>query len=198
MKKEGEIPIEISARHVHLCKKDAEELFGKDFELKKEKDLFQPGEYATDKTVKLKGNSELALTARVIIPLREESQVEISKTDAIKLGVDAPIRDSGDLEETPGITLISTESQIDLDRGVINNWRHLHCNPEEAEMMNLENDSLISVFVGGVGSVTFHYVKVKVHENYKLCLHLDTDEGNAADIDKKGKGVIIKNPQKIK
>ena len=125
-------------------------------------------------------------------PLRKETQVELSKTDAISLRIiPIPIRDSGDLKDTPGALLIGPEGKVNLKRGVINSWRHLHCNLQEAQKIGLKDRELISIKVNGLGAVTFHNVKVRVEKNSRLCLHLDTDEGNAANIRERGKSEII-------
>ncbi len=185
------ITIEVSARHIHLAQKDLEVLFGKGYKLKKLKNLFQPDEFAAEETVEANGDSGKSLNFRVIIPLRKETQIELSKTDAIILGINPPVRESGDLSQTPGVTLTGPIGKIKLEKGVINAWRHIHCNPKEAKRLGLKENKLISVRVGGICAVTFHNVKVRVEKNSRLCIHLDTDEGNAANILSKGTGEII-------
>jgi len=186
------IPIEVSARHVHLCQKDLAALFGQGYKLKKLKNLFQPGEFATKEILEVKGNSEKSLNFRVIGPLRKETQVELSKTDAILLGINPPVRVSGDLKNTPAVVLIGPRAKIRLkQRGVINSWRHVHCNFKEAEKLGLKDKMLISVRINGLCALTFHNVKVRVGKRARLCLHLDTDEGNAANIKTRGSGEII-------
>jgi len=184
-------PIEVSARHAHLCPKDLEALFGKGCKLKKLKDLYQPGEFAAEEIIKVKGRSGKSLNFRVLGPIREKSQLEISKTDGILLGIKSLIRDSGDHKGTPGAILIGPDGKIKLKQGVINSWRHIHCNLQEAKELGLKNRTLVSVRVNGLCAVTFHNVKVRVEKNSRLCLHLDTDEGNAANIQAKGNGEII-------
>ncbi|PIS17356.1 MAG: propanediol utilization protein [Candidatus Nealsonbacteria bacterium CG09_land_8_20_14_0_10_42_14] len=186
-----EIPIEVSARHIHLCQKDMEALFGKGYKLKKLRDLFQPGDFAVKEILEIKTNSGKSLNLRVVGPIRKETQIELSKTDAILLGMNPPIRDSEDLKGTPGAILIGPKGKIRLKQGIINAWRHIHCNFKEAKKFGLKNKTLISVKVNGLGSITFHNVKVRVEKKSRLCLHLDTDEGNAANIVKKGKGIIL-------
>ena len=185
------IPIEVSARHVHLCQKDLEALFGKKYQLKKMKDLFQPGEFAAKETLEVRGNSGKSLNFRVLGPVRKKTQIEISKTDAILLETKSLIRESGDLRGTPGATLTGPEGKIRLKQGIINAWRHIHCNFKEAEELGLKDKTLVSVKVNGACSITFHNVKIRVGERSRLCLHLDTDEGNAANIAKNGEGVIL-------
>ncbi len=186
------IPIEVSARHIHLCQKDLEALFGKGYKLKKLRDLFQPGDFAVKEILKVKTNPKKSLDVRIVGPIRKETQIELSKTDAILLGINPPIRDSDDLKGTPGATLIGPKGKIKLRQGVINAWRHIHCNFKEAKEIGLKDKILVSVKVNGTGSITFHNVKVRVEKKSRFCLHLDTDEGNATNIDKKGEGIIIK------
>ena len=186
-----EISVEISARHIHLSQKDLDKLFGKGHRLKKLKKLFQPREFAAKETLEVRGNSEKILNFRVVGPIQKETQVELSKTDAVALRIAAPIRDSGNLEGTPGAVLIGPQGKMKLKKGVINNWRHLHCNFKEAQKMGLKDKALISIKVNGLGAVTFHNVRVRLGKRSRPCLHLDTDEGNAADIKARGKGKII-------
>jgi len=185
------IPIEVSARHIHLCQKDLEALFGKRYKLKKLRNLFQPGEFAAKEVLEVKGNSEKSLNFRVIGPVRKETQVELSKTDAILLGIKPPVRESGNLKGTPGVTLIGPQGRIKIKQGVINNWRHIHCNLKKAKELGLKDKMLVSIKVNGLCAVTFHNIKVRVKKKSFLSLHLDTDEGNAANIQTRGEGEII-------
>lgn len=185
------IPVEVSARHIHLSKKDSEALFGKNYELKKMKALYQPGDFAAEECIEIAGKSERELSLRVIGPVRGKTQVELSKTDTIFLGITAPLRNSGDINGTPGAILTGPEGKIKIKTGVINTWRHIHCSPSEAKKLNLKHGQMISVKIGGPSAVTLHNAAVRVGANYKLCLHLDTDEGNAAGITRNGEGKII-------
>lgn len=186
-----EIPIETSGRHVHLSKKDLEKLFGKGYKLKKMKDLYQPSDFAAEETVNIQGDGDRVLKLRIIGPVREKTQVELSKTDAIFLGMAVPIRESGDIKGTPGAVLIGPQNKVKIKEGVINSQRHIHCSEKEAKKFGLKNKSFVSVHIDGPGSATFHNVLVKSGKNYKLCMHLDTDEGNAVGIIRQGKGKII-------
>jgi len=185
------IPIEVSARHIHICQKDLEVLFGKGYKLKKLRDLFQPGDFAAKEILEVKTSSEKSLNLRIVGPVRERTQIELSKTDAILLGINAPIRNSDDVKGTPGATLIGPKGNIKIKQGVINAWRHIHCNLKEAKELGLKDKMLVSVKVTGRGSITFHNVLVRVEEKSLICLHLDTDEGNAANITGKGEGEIL-------
>jgi len=188
-----EIPIETSGRHTHLSQKDLEKLFGKGYKLRKMKNLYQPSDFAAKETVDIQGEGTRVLTLRVIGPIRNKTQVELSKTDAIFLGMAVPLKESGDINGTPGAVLIGPENKVKIKEGVINSQRHIHCSIKEAKRTGLKDRMLVSVQTEGPGSITFHNVLVKVKENYRLCMHLDTDEGNAACITRKGKGKILLN-----
>ena len=185
------IPIEVSARHLHLCRKDLEALFGKGYQLKKLRDLDQIEEYVAEETVDVQVNSRKIPNVRIVLPVRKETQIELSHTDAIFLRVAPIVRKSGYLKGTPGCVLVSSKNKIEKKKGIINNWRHIHCNPKEAEELGFENGMLVSVKTEGICSVTFHNVRVQVKPNYRLCMHLDTDEGNATCITKKGEGILL-------
>lgn len=186
------IPIEVSARHIHLSKNDLEKLFGKGYKLEKLKDLSQPDEFAAKETVDIEAGSKKISNVRIIGPGREhKTQVELSKTDAIILGMALPARDSGDTEGSPGIIISGPKNKIIIKEGVINTWRHIHCGNKEAEKFGLKNGMMVSVKTSGNLAVTFHNVKIRIGKKYKFCLHLDTDEGNAAGIARNGEGEII-------
>lgn len=176
------IPIEISARHIHLCQNDLETLFGKGYCLTKKRALTQPGEFVAEETVAVIFGDKKIPRVRVISPLREQTQLEISLTDAYNLGMKSVVRSSGDLRSTPGILLIGPEGKLDLKQGVITAWRHLHISPEEAVELGIEEKKSVSVSVQGERALVFHNVKIRLGKNYKLALHLDTDEGNAAGV----------------
>ena len=185
------ISIEVSARHIHISKKDLEKLFGKGYQFKKLRDLTQPGEFAATETLDIQVGSKKLKDLRIVGPLRRETLIELSQTDAFVLGLKPPIREMDDLKGTPGAVLIGPKGEIKIKRGIINNWRHIHCNFKEAKEFGLKDKILVSVKVNGIGSITFHNVKVRVEKRSRLCLHLDTDEGNAANITKKGEGIIL-------
>jgi len=185
------ILIEVSARHIHLSQSDMEALFGKSYQLKKIRDLSQTGEFATNETLTISTGLKEIPNVRIVGPVRKKTQVEISLTDAFNLGLKVPLRISGDIKNTPGINLISQRGGIKIKNGVIVAQRHIHCNSAEAKKLKLKNRQLISVKVLGERSLTFHGVKVRIGDNYKLAMHIDTDEGNAAGINKKGYGVLL-------
>lgn len=185
------VPIEVSARHIHLSKEDKEILFGKGYELKKAKQLYQPRDFLAEEKLIIEKGERRILNVAIVGPERTKTQVELSHTDLIFLKLEPVVRDSGDIKGSPGATLIGPAGKVNLKEGVINTWRHIHLNPKEAKNLGLKNGQMVSVKTAGECSITFHNVKIKVGDNYRLCLHLDTDEGNAAGITKKGEGEII-------
>lgn len=181
MAKKIKVEIEVSARHVHLAQKEIDALFGKSYELKFFKELSQPAEYACQEVVTIKTNKG-ELRARVLGPKRDQTQVEISRTEAIKLGLNPPIRESHDLSGTPGVTLVGPKGSARIKAGVIVAWRHIHCSTKQADKYGLKHGKLVSVAITGQRSVIFNQVEVKVHPDYNWHMHIDTDEGNAAGI----------------
>ncbi|MGD2085374.1 MAG: acetate/propionate family kinase [Candidatus Aminicenantes bacterium] len=176
------IPIEVSAHHVHLSDHHVEALFGKGHQLTPLQELSQPGQYACKERVNLIGPKGRVNNVRVLGPTRKETQVEIAMTEQFKLGIHPPIRESGDLANTPGVTLESETATIKIDKGVICAMRHIHMQPEDALRMGLKDRDVVMVRIPGKRELIFGDVLVRVRSNYKLAMHLDTDEANAADI----------------
>lgn len=185
------IPIEISARHIHLCQKDLEKLFGKGYQLKKLRNLSQPGSFAAKETLTLKNSKRKIEKVRIVGPKRKKTQVELSLTDAIFLRMEVPIRKSGNLRGTPGVLLIGPKGKIKLKEGVICPWRHIHLSKKEAERLGLKEEDLVQIQVKRKRGLIFNNVMVRVSERFKTCLHLDTDEGNTCGIVKEGQGTMI-------
>jgi putative phosphotransacetylase len=185
------IPIEVSARHVHLSQKDLETLFGKGYEIKEERQLTQASDFCAKETITIKSENKKIENVRVIGPLREKTQVEISKTDAVFLGVNPPLRLSGDLEGSSKIILEGPEGEAELEEGLVIARRHIHCSPEEAKKAKINHGQIVSVQVQGERALIFHCVEVRVKDGYKICLQIDTDEGNAAGINKKAEGFLL-------
>ncbi len=179
---ERPIPIEVSAHHVHLSREDIQKLFGKDYELNIRAELSQPGQFACDETVNLVGPKGRVDNVRILGPARKESQVEISITEEFKLGIDAPVRPSGHLERTPGISIEGPEGKVMLEQGVICSLRHIHMSPEDALYFGLHDKDRVSIRVEGERSLTFGDVLVRIDPNFRLFMHLDTDEANAAEV----------------
>ncbi|KKS34105.1 MAG: Acetate kinase [Parcubacteria group bacterium GW2011_GWC2_42_12] len=179
-----QVPIEVSARHIHLSKPDAEKLFGAGFILSKLKDLSQTGQFAAGERVKLVGPRGQIDKVRVLGPYRKATQVEVSETDAKKLGLEPPARDSGNLDQTPGIKIIGPFGELYLKQGVILALRHIHIDPEAAKKLGIKNHDRVKVDVSGARDLLFENVLVRVDPSFRLTMHIDTDEANAAGIDK--------------
>lgn len=174
----GEVPTGVSNRHVHICQKDLEALFGRS-ELTVMKPLFQPGQFAAEEKVTLVGPKRSIEGVRILGQMRDYTQVEISRTDSYILGVEPALRDSGDLEGTPGIILRGPKGEITLDRGVIIARRHIHMTEAEAEQFGVKDKDLVNVVAGGDRPIVFCDVLVRVNNEYALEMHVDTDEANA-------------------
>lgn len=194
---ELKIPISTSVRHLHLCRAHVEALFGTGHQLTPRSELSQPGQFASEETVTLVGPKGSVEKVRVLGPERKETQVEISRTDEFALGIDAPIRGSGDVAGSPGLTLRGPAGDLELDQGVIQAKRHIHMTPEDATRFGVENKDWVMVRVGGDRGLLFDDVLVRVSPKYKLDMHLDTDEANAADLGRDSYGVLIKGPTTV-
>ncbi|MBN1580944.1 MAG: acetate/propionate family kinase, partial [Anaerolineae bacterium] len=177
-----EIPIEVSAHHVHLSQEHVKVLFGPGYELTHRADLSQPGQYACEETVNLIGHRGRVERVRILGPVRNQTQVEIAMTEEFRLGIKAPIRPSGDLEGSPGITLEGSRGTLDIPQGVICAARHIHMSPADALSFGLKNRDVCMIRVEGERTLIFGDVLVRVNPDYKLAMHLDTDEANAASI----------------
>ncbi len=184
------IPIGISAHHVHLTARHVEALFGSGRELTWHADLTQPGQFACVEQVNLIGPKGRIDNVRVLGPVRGETQVEIARTEEFKLGIDAPIRMSGDLDGTPGITLEGPAGRVELDRGVICARRHIHMSPQDAMEFAVRDRDVVSVRVPGERSLVFGDVVVRVAPDFRLDMHLDTDEANAAELGAGAEGYL--------
>ena len=185
--------VEVSARHIHVTQADMDILFGKGSELHPVKELSQPGQFASEEKLTLKGPKG-SLTARILGPLRSETQVEVSLTEARQLGVKAQIRESGDLEGTTGdLTLVGPAGEIALTKGVIAAKRHVHMTPADAEKYGVTNGEVVAVKIETAGhSVVFGDTVIRVSDKYSLAMHIDTDEANAAAISGTAQGEIVK------
>jgi putative phosphotransacetylase len=189
------IPVNISVRHIHLCQEDLRTLFGVEA-LSEMRNLYQPGNFAAKEAVSLVGPKMRMLEkVRVLGPLRSATQVELAKTDAIYLGVDAPLRQSGDIAGTAPITLIGPKGLVQIKEGCIRAMRHMHLNPQEADQYGLQEGDQVKIRMGGPSAVTFENVVVRIGEGLRLEVHLDTDEGNVADVHCNQEVEIIKNGQ---
>lgn len=172
----------ISNRHIHLTQEDLYKLFGENYELTKVKNLMQPKEFASGEFVSIRGPKRKIERVRIIGPLREYTQVEISRTDAFTLGICPPVRDSGDLSGSSPITIIGPKGKIDLGEGCIIAQRHIHMTPQDAQKFQVKDKEMIRIKTRGAGKSIFENTLIKVNENYVLECHLDTDEANACGL----------------
>ncbi|MEJ7597956.1 MAG: acetate/propionate family kinase [Kofleriaceae bacterium] len=176
------IPVGVSVRHVHLSRQHTDLLFGPGYELAKKRDVTQPGQYVTRETVDLVGPKGELRGVAIIAPLRKQTQVEVARTDAFTLGLAPPLRESGKLDGTPGLTLRGPAGEVAIESGVILAHRHVHMNPAQAKDYGVADKDLIKVRVEGEREMTMGDVIVRVNPEYDLDLHIDTDEANAAGL----------------
>ncbi len=182
--------VEVSAHHIHLTQEHVEALFGQGHQLTKHADLSQPGQYACKEQLAIVGPKGRIERVRVLGPARKYSQVEIAMTEQFKLGVHPPIRESGDIADTPGCTLEGTAGSVKLDRGVICAFRHVHMTPEDALRYGVRDKSIVRVRVAGDRELVFGDVLVRVDPSFALAMHIDTDEANAANLKTGAQGYI--------
>ncbi|MBH1941038.1 phosphate propanoyltransferase [Mobilitalea sibirica] len=185
MKKE--VMVEVSARHVHLSQEHVDILFGIGYQLTPDKWLSQPGQFLSKERVNVIGSKKTFENVAILGPVRKNSQFELSLTDCRAIGVEGVLRESGYIDDTPGITIETPNGKVLLDRGVIVAKRHIHMTPQDASDFGVEDKQIVKVKVNTDREVIFGDVVVRVHENFALAMHIDTDEANAAFI---GKGVI--------
>ncbi len=188
-KEEGLIPVGISNRHVHLSQKDLYSLFGEGYELTKLKDLSQPGQFAAEETVTIKGPKGKIERVRILGPVRDNTQVEISISDSFKLGIKTPVKESGDIENTPGIIIEGPDGSIKKDKGLIAALRHIHMTEDYAKEHGFKNGEMVTVLSEGIRKTAFYNVLVRVSNKYSLEMHIDIDEANSSG---------LKNGDKVK
>ncbi len=174
------IPVEASARHVHLSEDHIEKLFGKDHGMSKKKELSQPGQFQYKERVTLIGPRGVLKSVAILGPVRNKTQVEISKTDVRTLGINPPVRESGRLDGSGKIYIATERAVIEANESVIIAKRHIHMTPEDAKRFGVNDKQLVSVRVRGDRSVIFEDVVVRVNNKYKLSMHIDFDEANAS------------------
>ena len=185
------IPIETSARHIHMCQEDFEHLFGKGKALTHRVDLSQPGQYACEEKVRIVGPKG-ELKASILGPTRSASQVELSLTDARSIGVTALVRESGNIEGTCGVKLVGPAGEVELKEGVIAAKRHIHFDPKTAEEFGVTNGQVVSLKVTSEErSLIFGDVVCRVSEKFAPAAHIDTDESNAAGLKGTVEGEVI-------
>ena len=188
-----EVLVETSARHVHVTQEVLETLFGKGYELTKKKDLSQPGQYACAERVDIVGPKKTLAGVSILGPVRPETQVELSLTDARSIGVAAPVRESGDIAGSGACKMVGPCGEVELTEGVIAAKRHIHITPEDAAAFGVSDKQIVSVQVacGNGRDLTFGDVVVRVSASYATRMHIDTDEANAACIAGEVEGVVI-------
>lgn len=176
------VPIGVSARHIHLTQEHVEVLFGKGYQLTKKKELMG-GQFASNETVTIVGIKLRAIeNVRVLGPVRKQTQVEISATDAIKLGVKAPIRESGNVAGSAPIAVVGPKGALYLKEGCIIAMRHIHMSPRDAMAAGVHDGDIVSVKADNERGTIFNHVKIRVDDSFTLEMHIDTDEANAAKI----------------
>lgn len=177
------IPVGVSARHAHVTQEHLEILYGPGHQLTVYAPLYQPEAFAANETVTVVGKRMRAIEhVRILGPVRDYSQVEVAQTEAIRLGLKPPIRDSGDLAGAEAITLIGPAGSVYLEEGAICASRHIHMTPEQAQEFGLTEDDRVRVRIPGERALTFENIRPKIHESYVLQMHLDTDDSNAAGL----------------
>lgn len=189
----GKIPVGLSNRHLHLTTKDLETLFGKEAKLTKLRDLSQPGQFAANETVALVGPKGRMEKVRILGPVRDQTQVEVSKTDSYILGIRPPVRISGDIKGSSGIRIIGPKGEIDLKEGVIIAQRHIHMSPDEARDFGVKDGDRVKVKVPGERALIFDNVIIRSGPTHKLDFHIDIDEANAAGLSQGDLVEIVKS-----
>ena len=192
--KRNPLLVNISARHVHLTQEHVEILFGPGAKLTPEKNLYQDGYYAAKETVAVVGPRRRMLpSVRVLGPTRPDSQVELAFTDGISLGIDLPVRISGDVKGTPGCVLVGPHGVVELKQGVIRAMRHVHMGPEDLEYYGVKDGDHMHLRIESEGCTTvLEDLAVRAGKGIKLEVHLDTDEGNACNLEKSSKVELVK------
>jgi len=176
------VPVGVSARHVHLTQEHVEVLFGPGYQLTKKKELMG-GQFACNEQVTIVGLKLRAIeNVRVLGPVRKKSQVEVSATDALRLGVRVPVRESGDTATSAAVALVGPKGAVYLDEGCIIAQRHIHMSPRDAMAAGVHDGDIVSVKAGNDRGAVFNHVKIRVDDSFTLEMHLDTDEANAAQI----------------
>lgn len=188
---EKKIIVEMSARHIHVTQADLEMLFGAGATLTPKRELSQPGQYLSEERVDLVGPKKTIANVSILGPVRPETQVEVSLTDARTLGVAAPVRMSGDVKGSGAITIKGPAGEVTIEEGVIAAQRHIHMTPEDAEKMGLRDGQIVSVKVEGERGAIFNETVLRVSEKFSTAMHIDTDEANAVCLPRDAVGYIV-------
>jgi len=189
----NEVPVGVSNRHIHLTKQDLETLYGEGYELTPLKDLSQPGQYACKEVLTIVGPSLRPIeNVRVLGPLRSKSQVEISATDSYVLKVKPPVRESGNLAGSAPIRIVGPKGVVELSEGCIIANRHIHMSPDDAVCFGVKDCDTVIVDVDGKRRTRWYDVQVRVHKDFRLEMHVDTDDANAVGIGNGAKVKVVK------
>jgi putative phosphotransacetylase len=193
MKAVLEVPIGVSGRHIHLAQEHVEKLFGPGHKLTSTKALSQPGQFACVECVTLKTAKGSIESVRILGPERPETQIELALTDSFRLKLDPapPVRMSGKIAGSPGLTLVGPAGEVTISEGVIISQRHLHMIPEQAQEYGLEDKQMVAVACTGPRQVVFGNVIIRVHKTFKLDFHIDTDEANCAGVKTGDKAYVL-------
>ena len=176
------VPVGVSARHIHLTQEHVEALFGEGYQLTKKKELMG-GQFASNDTVPIVGLKLRAIeNVRILGPVRSKSQVEVSATDAIRLGVKAPIRESGNIAGSAAVAVVGPKGVIYLNEGCIIAKRHIHMAPKDAMAAGVHDGDIVSVKADNERGTVFNHVQIRVDDSFTLEMHIDTDEANASKI----------------
>lgn len=189
---DNSIPVGVSNRHIHLSQTALNTLFGEGYQLAATKDLSQPGQYACKETLTIAGPKGAIEKVRILGPVRSESQVEILQSDCFKLGIAAPVRLSGDLDGTPGITLIGPKGSVILSKGLMVVQRHIHMTPEDAKRFGIQDGEKVTIQTGGLRGGTYSNVMIRANNASTLECHIDTEEANAMNLSSTSKITIVK------
>jgi putative phosphotransacetylase len=186
------IPVNMSNRHIHVSKEHLEILFGEGYELTNIKDLSQPGQFACDEKVDIVGPKSTLKGVRILGPVRPNTQVEISMFDARTMGVEGVVRASGNIQGTPGCTVVGPKGKVELKEGVIVAARHIHLHTSDSDRFGLKDKDVVKVRIGDERALVLENVIVRVHPTYAMDMHIDIEEGNAAGIKNGALGEIIR------
>lgn len=195
--KDHSIPMAVSARHCHLSQRDLEILFGTGYQLTKKADLSQPGQFAANETITIAGPRGSLEKVRILGPARNMTQVEVSRTDSIRMGLKPPLRESGNIEGSSPVTLIGPKGSLYKKEGLIIAQAHIHMAPEDAEAFGVENGEYVKVEAEGERPISFGKVLIRISPRYRLEMHIDTDEANAGLIAGKTAGRLVKQEERI-
>ena len=187
------VPVGISNRHLHVSQEHLQQLFGQGATLTNIKDLTQPGQYACDECVNVVGPKGMIEKMRILGPVRPQTQVELAQTDARKLGIKAPLRDSGQLDGSPGCVLVGPKGYVILDKGVIVAKPHVHLHTSDGERLGLKDKELVDIYFTGAKCGAIFNILARIHPEFGLDVHVDTDEANAFQLGNNAKALLVKH-----